>query len=211
MGQEMSNKYYSVTTGRETGIFRSWGAVKPLVNGYPGAKYKSFKTLEEAQNYLDGVNTDKFTNPISDNKIIVYTDGSCVNKVGGFGYVIVKDDKSIPVSGKVPSYPTTNQVAELYAIYSTLYHLYKDDAVNHGLVIYTDSKYSIGCLTEWHYTWRKNGWINSKGESVANQKLIKAILDISKDINIEYRHVRAHRGHFYNEWADKLANEGRML
>ena len=61
MGQDMS-KYYAVANGRKTGIFRSYDDVKPLVSGFPNAKHKSFKTLSEAQDYLNGVVPDKIPN-----------------------------------------------------------------------------------------------------------------------------------------------------
>ncbi len=223
------SKYYAVANGKQTGIFNSWSVTEPLVKGYRGAKYKSFKTLHEAQQYLGQITPDKVSNPLypsnSDNNcnvifeesinnsIIVYTDGSCANKRGGYGYLVIYNDMVVPVSGRVPNYPTTNQVAELYAIYAMLSHViqhYKDIIIQNGLLVFTDSKYSIGCLTEWHYAWIRNGWRNSKGESVANQKLIQSILNLSVGLKIEYRHVKAHNGDRFNEWADQLASEGRL-
>ena len=112
----------------------------------------------------------------------------------------------------MPYYPTTNQVAELYAIYSAISHLlshYKQDLITTGATIYTDSMYSIGCLTDWYHNWKRNGWINSKGEKVANKELIQGILNLSTGLKITYVHVKAHNGDKYNEWADRLANEGR--
>ncbi len=236
MGQEMS-KYYAVANGYQTGIFRTWEETKPLVNGYSGAKYKSFKTLEEAQQYLNGTTPDKVTNPLysntngsvppkpavsnllakdifgQDNRVIIaYTDGSCVNQVGGYGYLVIRNNKISPVCGKVPTNPCTNQIAELYAIYSVIFHIlqyHKDEIVRDGVIIYTDSKYSMGCLTTWYHNWKRNGWINSKGQPVANKELIQAILQISVGLKIIYHHVKAHNGDQYNEWADRLANDGR--
>lgn len=216
------SKFYAVANGYKTGIFNSWDVAKSLVSGFSGAKYKSFKTLEEAQKYL----TDYLYPNNSVNKqilnaqkielfakeIIAYTDGSCVKQVGGFGYVVIINNTEVPMCGKVPSFPTTNQVAELYAIYSLISYLlqnHKNILVN-GVIIHTDSKYSIGCLTEWYYNWMRNGWINSKNEPVANKELIQAILNLSSGLQIKYEHVKAHNGDKYNEWADKLANEGRL-
>ena len=44
----MAGKYYAVRCGRKPGIYYSWDICKKVVDGYPGAKYKSFKTKEEA-------------------------------------------------------------------------------------------------------------------------------------------------------------------
>ncbi len=171
---------------------------------------------EESTFYMTDIPTisvDKVKLHADDHRIATYTDGSCVDKIGGLGYVVLYKDTTIPFSGKVPIYPCTNQIAELYAIYATIYFLitsYKDDSIKNGIVIYTDSKYSIGCLTQWCYNWIRNGWINSKGESVANKELIQAILHISTGLRIDYIHVKGHNGNYYNEWADRLANSGRV-
>ena len=41
-------KYYVIWKGKETGVFSSWDKVKKLVQGFEGAKYKSFLSKEEA-------------------------------------------------------------------------------------------------------------------------------------------------------------------
>jgi len=45
----LAKKYYVVWEGRETGIFTDWNACKNQVEKFAGAKYKSFKTLGEAE------------------------------------------------------------------------------------------------------------------------------------------------------------------
>ncbi|GAB4451609.1 MAG: ribonuclease H family protein [Anaerolineae bacterium] len=42
-------KYYVVWVGRKPGIYRSWDECAAQVNGFPGAKYKSFESEKEAQ------------------------------------------------------------------------------------------------------------------------------------------------------------------
>jgi ribonuclease HI len=41
------------------------------------------------------------------------------------------------------------------------------------LIIYSDSKYAVSCMTEWQFKWRRNGWTNSLGNSVVNRDLIE--------------------------------------
>ena len=43
------NKYYVVWHGRETGVFDSWKRCEESVKGFEKAKYKSFDSLEQAQ------------------------------------------------------------------------------------------------------------------------------------------------------------------
>lgn len=45
----MAKKYYVIWSGKKTGVFNSWDEVKRYISGFPGAKYKSFLTLSEAE------------------------------------------------------------------------------------------------------------------------------------------------------------------
>lgn len=45
----MAKKYYVVWEGKKTGVFESWDEVKKLIQGVPGAKYKSFTTRSVAE------------------------------------------------------------------------------------------------------------------------------------------------------------------
>ena len=39
-------RYYSVRRGRAVGIFTSWERCKEVTQGYPGAEFKGFATVE---------------------------------------------------------------------------------------------------------------------------------------------------------------------
>lgn len=41
-------KYYTVWVGEEPGVYDSWAECQLQVNGFPGARYKAFDTMEEA-------------------------------------------------------------------------------------------------------------------------------------------------------------------
>lgn len=45
-------KYYVVWHGHQTGIFSSWTECQLQIKGFPGARYKSFESLEEAESAL---------------------------------------------------------------------------------------------------------------------------------------------------------------
>jgi len=53
---KLAKKYYVVWEGRETGIFTDWNTCKKQVDKFTGAKYKSFKTLGEAESAFHGTN-----------------------------------------------------------------------------------------------------------------------------------------------------------
>ena len=136
----------------------------------------------------------------------IYTDGSCVKKVGGYGYLYIQNGEIVEKQkGKVGD-NTTNQVSELYAIYKALELCLCDN-----IDLYTDSKYAIGCCTEWWPNWIKNGWKNSKKQDVANKELIQKILKLLETKKVKFHHVFGHTGNIYNEMCDKLANEGRLM
>jgi ribonuclease HI len=59
------SKFYAVKTGKEPGIYTNWKNCEQQVKGYSGATYKSFKTFEEAKQYmgLNGkLNSEKSSN-----------------------------------------------------------------------------------------------------------------------------------------------------
>ena len=47
--------FYAVAYGKNPGIYNTWEEVKPLVNGYPNAKYKKFSTKPEAFAYIEQI------------------------------------------------------------------------------------------------------------------------------------------------------------
>ena len=49
-----AKKYYVVKKGKIPGIYFTWDDCKKMVDGYPGAVYKGFTTLAEAESYMSG-------------------------------------------------------------------------------------------------------------------------------------------------------------
>ena len=119
-------------------------------------------------------------------KLIVFTDGAAhnngkLNCKAGVGIYI--PEKNIEISEKYENNPT-NQRAELTAIKKAI------EITSEELIIYTDSMYSINCLTKWNDKWIKNDWKNSKKETVKNKDIIQDILILMNDRNIEFKHIR---------------------
>ena len=50
----MPKKVYAVRVGRSCGLFMSWADCEKQVAGFPGARYKSFATAQEALACLAG-------------------------------------------------------------------------------------------------------------------------------------------------------------
>jgi hypothetical protein len=63
------------------------------------------------------------------------------------------------------------------------------------LVLYTDSDYSINCLTKWLSGWVSRKWKTAEGKDVLHQDLIKDTSSrLAKFKSHRFIHVRAHTG-----------------
>lgn len=124
--------------------------------------------------------------------VVAYADGACTGNPGpsGLGVVILDGDARIEISEGLGL--GTNNIAELTAIERAL------EAVpdpQKPLVIYTDSKYSIGVLSM--------GW-----KAKANTELVARLRAHLSKRPARFVHVPGHSGIPLNERADELAREG---
>lgn len=223
----MSKKYYAVIKGRTPGIFNNWSETEKSVSGYSGAIFKSFGTLQEAQEYLNGTNgvpavltgvgaVITGTAGTAGTAVQIFTDGSHSQGRGGIGIVFIYNDQIINQYGlKIEEFPTTNIRAELYAILVAL-RIVSGSEYKGAIEIHTDSEYSVNVFNSWIYTWIKNNWKISTGEPVANVDLIiniRQLLDQLRTIGtpVTLHWVRAHADNYYNNVADGLAKQGRDL
>src|SRR3989338_2736731 len=196
-------KYYVVIVGRKPGIYEDWATAKQQIDGFPGALHKSFPTKEMAEAFIEKstISPVMMEPPIEHalpDKTVVYTDGSYKDGSSGFGVVILAGDDIYVAYGHVPL-PPSNNVAELYAIYVAL-SLCEGD-----VLLYTDSRYSISCLTTYIHDWAARGWVG-----VANSDLIRSTYDQMKGRTVNFQYVPGHMGYTYNEECDRLAEAGRI-
>jgi hypothetical protein len=79
------------------------------------------------------------------------------------------------------------------------------------LVIYSDSDYSINCLTKWLTGWVNRNWKTAEGKDVLHQDLIRDTTSrLAKFKSHRFVHVRAHTGgeddlSKQNDVVDKMA------
>ena len=113
------------------------------------------------------------------------------------------------LSESLPGSRQTNQRAELTAIYRALEIVPR----NRHVIIITDSRYAIDCVTTWYINWRKNGWKTSAGKAVENKDIVENILlkmeERSKlQVQTNFEWIKGHANHPGNVEADKLAVDG---
>lgn len=211
----MSGKYYAVRKGRKEGIFQTWEECKNQVHGYAGAEYKSFKTREEAEQYLNSeIKTgrteqkkDRLEIPqknlneklISYDKdsIIAYVDGSYNGSDTEFSYgmVILDGNEEYKFSKKIEDRylaQMNNVAGEIAGAMAAM-----DYAVSHNkkkVIIYHDYEgIAKWCLGEWK---------TNKEGTIAYKRYFD---EISKKIEVEFVKVKGHSNDKYNDMADKLA------
>ncbi len=130
----------------------------------------------------------------------MFTDGACShNGRSGAkaGYAVwFPDAKDLSESARVPAdQAQTNQRAELSAIHRAVVILDARGYQGDDIKIYTDSQYSIDCLTKWISGWVARGWKKSDGADVLHRDLIESTSTLlSKFKSHRFIHVRAHTG-----------------
>jgi ribonuclease HI len=112
----------------------------------------------------------------------------------------------------VPVAPATNQRAELTAILESL-RWWK--GLDGGpMTLYTDSMYSINCMTTWGPGWKRKGWKRAGGEPLQNLDLIVPMVDLwaaeAAGRGWRIQHVRGHQSGsspeaWGNNYVDRLA------
>lgn len=142
----------------------------------------------------------------------IFTDGACDPNpgAGGWGFIL-----NVPGCELIEHYggaaDTTNNRMEMTAVLQAMH------ALPQGItgVIHSDSQYVIKGLTVWMHGWHKNGWkraARNGGEAgpVLNLDIWQALWEARFRRSFEYKWIRGHNGHKWNERADELAEMGRQ-
>jgi ribonuclease HI len=195
-------KVYAVRKGRKVGLFYSWPVCQEQIKGYSGAEYKSFKTEEEAKNYLTGGGSSAPLPEVemiapSPETMLAYVDGSYNSATQEYsaGVVALWQGAEITFSQKAddPTLKSMRNVAgETMGARIAMEYALQQQAKT--LVIYHDY--------EGVEKWCTKAW-EAKQEGT---KRYKAYYDqAARQLDIRFVKVKAHTGDQYNEQADQLA------
>lgn len=213
-------KYYGVKRGKITGVFNLWQACKDSVDGYPGAEYKGFATLEEAKAYLGEQFSLRFDMPngqeisekiITDvaelpgeGNLLAYVDGSYDDslKKYAFGCVFLLPDGRIFVEygngDNAQSIQHRNVTGEMLgAMYAVKFAMLNGFS---GLEI----RYDYEGIAKW-----VTGEWRTKTELTG--KYAASMREWAKSVEIRFTKVAAHTNVYYNELADKMAKTGLRM
>jgi ribonuclease HI len=148
-------------------------------------------------------------------EIIVYTDGSCNNRLpdeerfGGWAFLIRFENGRTEYSGTIAA-PTTSQRAEMSAVLNCLQELIEQKVNRSLILIHSDSAYIVNCL---HQGWWQ-GWQEMNYLGIKNRDLWEAMLKCIKELRnyknkVKFVKVKGHSGNRWNEVVDELASRER--
>jgi ribonuclease HI len=142
-------------------------------------------------------------------KIIeIFTDGSCHTeiKTGGWAALLLIDNKEIILKGTVMN--TSHNRMELWAVLKAFDYVKNQNLNFEKINVYSDSQYVVN-ITDRKDKLIKKGFISNKGTPIQNSDLIKELIQIIEDYNIELIKVKAHLKKSvtenYNRKVDKIA------
>lgn len=198
-------KVYAVKKGKNTGIFYQWEECRKAVDGYPGAEYKGFPTVQEAKNYLGITEEGEADVPpagaTSGESLLAYVDGSYDDtlKKYAFGCVFILADGHIYTQygngDNEQSLQHRNVTGEMlgamYAVKTAMLNGFQK----------VELCYDYQGIEKW-----VTGEWRSKTE--LTQKYAKAMREWGTKIQISFTKVAAHTNVKYNELADQMAKQG---
>ena len=186
-------KYYAVRKGRVPGIYNTWDECKEQVTEFSGAEYKSYKLLEDAENFMN--NASQKTNTESD--AVAYVDGSYSKELNMFSYGAV-----LFYNGEKYEFCKAFQDPELITMHNVAGEIKGSEfvmqyCIDNGIksidIFYDYAGIEKWCTGEWKTN--KSGTENYK----------QFYTEAAKNLKVNFIKVKGHSGDEYNDRADALA------
>ncbi len=141
---------------------------------------------------------------MSEDAVVVHTDGACSGNPGPGGWGAILDYKGSRKELSGGEAETTNNRMELTGAIVALESLKRACKVE----MHVDSAYVKDGITKWIFAWKRNGWKTADKKPVKNVELWQRLDEAIKTHDISWHWVKGHAGHAENERADELAREG---
>lgn len=173
-------KYYVVWHGRKSGVFDTWKSCEAHVKGFPGAKYKSFATKQQAEEAYskqssDFVGRDKKKPELIDEQKRLYgtpiqqsisVDGACNSRTGQAEYRGVYTHNAKEIFKMGPFADGTNNIMEFLAIVHALAYCKQEGLL---LPIYSDSRNAL--------LWVRKKEVRTKQPRTGNNETLFTLID----------------------------------
>lgn len=204
----MAKKYYAVRVGKTPGIYLSWDDCKAMVDGYPGAKYKSFTNIAEAEAFLEGV---AYTSNAKEDKMTLssqgdeekgayaFVDGSYNVATGVYGY-----GGFLVANGQKHILQGTGEEAEMASMRNVAGEILGSMAAIEKAIELGITELEIFYDYMGIEMWATGGWKRNKAGTIAYYEFMQRV---KKQIQITFTKVKGHSGIEGNEEADRLAKE----
>jgi len=207
---KMTKKFYAVRTGRTTGIFQTWTECQAQVIGFSGAEFKSFPTIEAANEYLlsSKASEKEDSTPLNSDaedaipkststSAVAYVDGSYndADKTFSYGAVIFWNGEEFHLSKKVDDESLTdmrNVAGEICGSQAAMEFAIQKNCTT--LEIYHDY--------EGIAKWPLGQWKANKVGTIAYRDYYDSIKD---HLKVTFVKVKGHSNNTYNDLADELA------
>jgi ribonuclease HI len=148
---------------------------------------------------------------MTDNKITIYTDGSCHTQllVGSWVAIVLAGDEKIILQGKAQD--TTHHAMELLAVIRAIEYVYDHYSSQTALHIFSDSQY-VTDLPRRKEKLQSAGFLVKKGNPVQHAELVKKLLLLLDQFPVLLTKIPSHQknveGHInYNTEADVLSRQ----
>ena len=220
----MAKKYYAVRKGKTPGIYFNWEDCKKNVMGFPGASYKGFESLQEAEAFVNGgsgkthakIGTTEMAEneaaqkadapgksdscgEVNTEKAVAYVDGSynVATKEYSYGAVIFYNGGEEHFSEKFSNDERAsmrNVAGEIEGSMCAMRY-----CMTHGIPA-LDIYYDYEGIEKWC----TGEWKANKEGTIAYREFYQKA---SEQLKVRFVKVKGHSGDKYNDLADRLAKE----